>query len=357
MSLPALEWRKLPVRIPTASYSSNYLLATIYDMLTGSLYINGAARVIGSGSAWSASGRFTTGSNVEAVYCRPPRPNTFLSQSVIFSTKSSTAPFSAAIPPVVTNEAPFSSSVVHVACVKNATGAFTQWTSQFPFGSSSYSTGYAKGFNAVYYASASKISIYESKEAIAISIYSPITASSCIIAGAIVDPETEGITSSFDSEQDGRLYGVATSGCAFGTASNTATPISTTFLTPTYNAAVAGAFLSHDTTTSTNALGYPKFVMFTPRGNALYTFAKGGLSNSSYYTSASLTRSGSLVQTAIPCYDSINLRFAGKIRDITPVRSQFNNTIVRNPAGTIIGYALSANETVATTHTVLFSHS
>ena len=357
MSLPALEWRKLPVRTPTASYSANYLLDTIYDMLTGSLYVNGATRVIGSGSAWSASGKFTTGSNTEAVYCRPPRPNTFLSQSVIFSTKSSTAPFSAATPPVVTNENAYSASCVHVACVKNATGSFTEWTSQFPFGSSSYSTGYARGFNAVYYASASKISIYESKEAIAISIYSPVTASSCIIAGAFVDPETEDATSSFDSEQDGRMYGIATSGCTFGAAVNTATPISTTFLTTTGTGAVAGAFLSHDTTTSTNTLGYPKFVMFKPRDNALYTFAKGGLSNSSYYTSASLTRSGSLVQTAIPCYDSTNLKFVGRIRDITPVRSQLNNRIVRNPAGTIIGYALSANETVATTHTVLFSHS
>jgi len=357
MSLPALEWRKLPVRIPTASYSANYLLDTIYDMLTGSLYVNGATRVIGSGSSWSASGKFTTGSNTEAVYCRPPSPNTFLSQSVIFSTKSSTVPFSTATPPVITNEAAYSSSVVHVACVKNATGSFTEWTSQFPFGSSSYSTGYARGFNAVYYASASKISIYESKEAIAVSIYSPITASSCIIAGAIVDPETEGVTSSFDSEQDGRLYGVASSGCTFGAAVNTATPMSTTFLTQAANAAVAGAFLSHDSTTSTNTLGYPKFVIFKPRDNAIYTISKDGLSNSTYYNSASLTLSGSIAQSGITCYDTTNLKFVGRIRDITAVRSQYNNTIVRSPAAAIIGYAISPSEVTASNHTVLLNHS
>ena len=328
-------------------------------MLTGSLYINGATRVIGSGSAWSASGKFTTGSNTEAVYCRPPAPNTFLSQSVIFSTKSSTVPFSAATPPVITNEAAYSASVVHVACVKNATGSFTEWTSQFPFGSSSYSTGYARGFNAVQYVSASKISIYESKEAIAVSLYIPVsTATSVILAGAIVDPETENITSSLDSEQDGRLYGVATSGCTFGANLNSSSAITSTFLTTSGNAGgTVGSFLSHDTPVSTVGNAIPKFVMFKPRDNALYTFAKGGLSNSSYYTSASLTLSGSIVQTAILCYDFTNLKFAGRIRDITPVRSQYNNTIVRNPAGTIIGYALSLNEITTTTHTVLFSHS
>ena len=327
-------------------------------MLTGSLYINGATRVIGSGSAWSASGKFTTGSNTEAVYCRPPVPNTFLSQSVIFSTKNSAAPFSSATPPVITNEAAYSASVFHAACVRNATGSFTEWTSQFPFGSSSYSTGFARGFNAVYYVSASKISIYESKEAIAVALYHPtVSASAIILAGAIVDPETEGVTSSFDSEQDGRLYGVATSGCTFGAAVNTPTTLVSNFWSIASNGTQFGAFLSHDSSTSNTGSGYPKFVILKPRDNAIYTISKEGSTFNYVLSSSFLTLSGSIAQTNVTCFDTINFKFVGRIRDISPTRPQYNNTIVRNPAGTIIGYALSGNETIVTNNTALFNHS
>ena len=55
MSLQALQWRKLPIRtlaLATGAPTASFILNTIYDMLTGSLYHDGSTRTLGSGSAW-----------------------------------------------------------------------------------------------------------------------------------------------------------------------------------------------------------------------------------------------------------------------------------------------------------------
>jgi hypothetical protein len=347
MSLPTLEWRKLPVRhlSVTASFSANFILENIYDVLTGSLYHDGSARVINSGSAWSASGKFTTGSNVEAVYCRPPI-NTILSQSVIFSAKNALAPFSSATPPVVTNESAYSASVLHVACVKNASGGFTQWTSQFPFGSSSYSTGYARATNI--FTSYTRMAVYESKEVLCINfLNTQSNLSQAIFAGAIIDPEEANPTSSADSEADGRLYGVISSGVS----TQTPTSFGASFLSGT------NQFLTHASSLNTTTSGFPRFVTFFPQKNSiLAAFTKRP--NTTTYGPTYTTFSGKTVQNPIYVLSALQIPydyFVGRLRDVTIVKGAPTNRIMRDSSNNIKGFTLGASE-VSATHAVLLNY-
>jgi hypothetical protein len=345
MSLPALEWRKLPVRhlSVTASFSANFILENIYDVLTGSFYHDGSARVIRSGSAWSASGKFTTGSNVEAVWCRPP-VNTSLSQSVIFSAKNALAPFSSATPPVVTNENPYSASVLHVACVKNASGPFTEWTSLYPFGSGSYSTGYARATNI--FTSYTRIAVYESKEALCINFLNKQgNLSQAIFAGAIIDPEEANPTSSVDSETDGRLYGVISSGVS----TQTPTSFGASFLSG------SGEFLTHNFTLNTTTAGFPRFVTFFPRQNSILgVYTKRP--NTTTYGPTYTTFSGKNVQNPIYVLSTLQTPydyFVGRLRDVTIVKGTPTNQIMRDSSNNIKGFTLGASESSSTNAVLL----
>jgi hypothetical protein len=355
--LPPVEWRKLPVRnIQSATISVSAALDTIYDMLTGSVYYNGAERVVGSGSAWSASGKFATGSNTEAIWCYPPTL-TSISQSIIFAGKNASGPVSTAVAPSMLNDSAPSTTVptVHMAFVKNATGSFTQWTSQFPFGSSSYSTGFvrsAAALNANMFGS--KFVIYESKEAIAFMHY--YTSVPCVvatIAGAIIDPEQSLPTSSFDAEADGRLYGLVGSSIP----QNTPTPAAVTsnFLSANNS---DSSFLSYSANApaATSAVG--KFGVFLPNTNTLY-----GISTDKLRTDAMITYrtlSGKLVTSPLKCYISTAGSqtfpfYMGRLRDISIATKVPFDNILTDFDGTLIGYALSFSE-VTSGDTVIFRH-
>ena len=218
MSLPALQWRKLPTRnlsyITGSTITSTILLNAIYDIMTGSVYSDGSSRVMGSNSAWQTPFKFVTGSNTEAVGIFPPTL-TVMSQSVIFSGTNVTGASSSAFPTTMSFEVFYTSSCIHVACVKNAASAsFTQWTSAFPFGSGSSSTGYARFKNLSGLNKSSNITIYESKEAIAAFTYDYVNdVTNLIVAGSIIDPEQT--STSIDAELDGRLYGAILSNLGY----------------------------------------------------------------------------------------------------------------------------------------------
>jgi hypothetical protein len=263
MSLPALEWRKLPVRtlLTGTVFTSSYCLDVIYDMLTGSLYFDGSTRTVGSGSAWKSATKFVTGSNTEAVYCRPP-VETSLSQSVIFSAKNSVGAVSTATPPVLKNENSYSASFLWATIVKNATGSFTEWTSLYPFGTGSFSIGYAHFSAFGQMVSGEKIVIYESKEAISISLYNPVSnVNHMVIAGAIIDPEQT--ASIYNTEADGRLYGISTCGTTYGAGASTIgmNPLFHTVGINNLSCSLFNDYLTTSTATSAAA----KFQFFSPR--------------------------------------------------------------------------------------------
>jgi hypothetical protein len=317
MSLSPLLWKKLPVRIlpNNLNATSSYYLDTIYDMLTGSVYHDGSTRVGGSGSAWQNVTKFITGSNTEAVYCNPPFL-TAISQSVIFSAKNTTGTSSAATPPVVTNETAYGTGYIFGALVKNATGSFTQWTSTYPFGSSSFSTGYTRATDLL--GAGGKIIIYESTEAIAL-LTQNTSGTRVFMAGAIIDPEQ---SSSFvDAESDNRLYGVV------GTGNNVS--IGTTFMT------TAG---TTDLFTHSATAAAVKFVMFTPQANSTFTAQTEKYLTDIYGTYQ--TTSGRLVPAPIRCYGA-NSNFVGRLRDITIVKKSQSNQVLRDSSNNLVGFTIS----------------
>lgn len=328
MSLQPLEWRKLPTRhlgYITGSSNPSIWLNVIYDMFTGSLYSDGSARVIGSGSAWKNAFKFTTGSFTEAVCIFPPT-ETVMSQSIIIAGKSGT-PNSSATPPSMKDAQSWTGNLIDITitCAKNAASqSFTQWTSLYPFGSASYSLGYGQWCgNPSSFSKNTTITIYESKEAIAITNYD-INANEtyAAIAGAIIDPE-QNITGS-DAELDGRLYGVSVTG---------------------YAAQIDQGFLESDSEFFTHNAGvpWPKFMTFVPQTNST-----GSASSIVKYTTTSgvyTTLSGKFADSPVYCMTTSNNTFLGRLRDITVTSPLPSNIVVKDSAsGSIFGYTLGYRE-------------
>ena len=351
MSLQALEWRKLPVRTFQVSQSVSTVLNTIYDMLTGSAYFDGSSRVVGSGSAWSG-GIFRTGSNAEAVYCFPP-VKTEMTQSVIFAGKQPNGASSSAAPYLATYENTFLPGYLYGACVKQgSSGSFTQWTGIYPYGSASYSTGYATFTQQLStISSTDKITIYESKEAIAVFIYDTPASTNCgIIAGAIIDPEQSSPTSSFDAEADGRLYGILTNGTS---------GIDTSFFTR------SNSYLYYLTQNVTNPSYGPRFLVFTPSVSPSQTTmgvaTEKNYSNNGFYITRNYTTiSGKFVDTPLKCVRNDSgtpSSYLGRLRDITMTRNSMSGLTIRdNATNNIIGYTISAYDYSAN-ETILLNHS
>ena len=353
MSLQPLEWRKLPARIfPTnMTATSSYFLDTIYDMLTGSFYSDGSARVMGSGSAWQTPTKFVTGSNTEAVYVFPGF-QTVISQSIICASKNTTGAVSSGTPPTLFGSRASSYNVpaitigtgnLYAALVKNASGSFTQWTSRHPFGSGSYSMGYT-AMTALPVGS-DKLVIYESKEAIAVVTQTAAQDAQIFIAGAIIDPEQT--TTSIDAEIDNRLYGCVASANLVQVNQNSYIPISSTFLTTSTGAAYNN-FLEHladyeggNTTSAFNKAS--KFVMLQPQTTSFFGTSIEKFSNNTFATPNPIDVN---IETPLKCYaTTLSNNFVGRLRDIVAIKNRTNNETLRDPNDRIVGYTISKNET------------
>jgi hypothetical protein len=358
MSLQPLEWRKLPARIFPANMTatSSYFLDTIYDMLTGSFYSDGSARVVGSGSAWQMPTKFVTGSNTEAVYVFPGF-QTVMSQSVIFACKSKTGAVSTAAVPVIygsrtsaaygnvqhrgsSGPVVFSTGSIYAALVKNASGSFTQWTSLYPFGSGSYSTGYASVTPLP--AALDTLVIYESKEAIAVITQTAVTDAQVYIAGALIDPEQT--TSSTDAEIDNRLYSVVSAAEMRGAYSNynAFTSFPTNFLTNTDAFNNPALFLhANDYNDSINQdyqyYRTGKFVTFRPQENSFLGTYQMKFVVNTFGTPNPIDIN---IESPIKCIGDNNI-FLGRLREIVGIKNRSNNETLRDPNNKIIGYTLS----------------
>ena len=348
MSLPALQWRKLPVRtIQIAMPTASYVLNTIYDMLTGSLYHDGSTRTLGSGSAWQMPSKFVTGSNTEAVYVFPGF-QTAVSQSVIFVSRGQIGASSSASPLTVTSEPSFSSSFIYMSCVKNASGSFTQWTSAHPFGSGSALLGYAPFTQTNQISANHKIVLYESKEALAVYMYDIGKTLTSVfgVAGSIIDPEQSG--SSLDTEIDGRLYAVATTGVS--TVSGSKSGLAIKWVSDV--ASDAGVLFQHSAAVLNNNINnYSRFVFFLPntinKSTAQCTKNGNGYHPISLGYSNYTTLSEKLVRTPVYCSDATDGKFLGRLRDISVIRQIPSNAVVRDSSNNILGYSFGYSETTA----------
>jgi hypothetical protein len=365
--LPPLEWRKLPVRIiTTASLSTSDALNIVYDMLTGSVYYDGTTRTIGSGSAWSASGKFVTGSATEAFWCYPP-VLTSISQSIIFAGKSASPLSSSAATPYVLAGAYeraliTTSRGIFMALVKNASASFTQWTSIYPFGSGSLSSGYIRASqwldNPLV---GSKFVIYESKEALSFMHYLPVVpVLAATIAGAIIDPEQTD-SSSAASEEDGRIYAIA--GTSAPSATGTSLSGDTNWLTST--AAVDPTFLGFHQSNSSTTTPLPKFVYFTPNTSNQLSIISNPASVEKINNGSRMivqTQGGRTVSLPLKCFipnpagtTTTAGVYLGRLRDINMTKRAPFGTILFDTNGIVVGYILSANET-SVNDAVVFNH-
>jgi len=360
MSLQSLEWRKLPTRVfpiglnPTASYFMN----TIYDMFTGSLYHDGSARIFGSGSAWQMPSKFVTGSNTEAVYVFPPHQTNF-SQSVIFAAKSTTGAVSSGTPiningtRTAAGDAPSRTfatnlNVVYGALVKNASASFVEWTGRNPFGSGSYSMGYASMMP--FPAQLDKLTVYESKEAIATVVQHNVYGTCIFIAGAIIDPEQSGVISSLDAETDGRIYGTIMSGrqnayLATDAGGGGGPAVISTFLT-NEDRRYAFSAGNDGNSTQSGTVGQDftrasKFVIFEPNSNS---FLNANTEKFKVNTFATSNPIDTTIETPLRCYSDVSSSFLGRIREIVAIKNTQSSLVVRDNSNNILGYTIGASE-------------
>jgi hypothetical protein len=326
MSLPALEWRKLPIVTTAVTSSTSDFLNIIYNMLTGSTYFDGSVRTIGSGSAWSGSKAFVTGSNTEAILCYPPL-RTALSQSILITGRNTTGASSGGTPTMLATDASFGTDAICVGLSKNS-GTFTNWTGSLPMGSSSSFSGHTKVITSLSGNSNLKITIYESKEAIALDIGNLATNPTInyvTLCGAIIDPQ-QTITST-EAELDNRIYGLLRSDSTGGIGGN--------FLETT-------SFLDYAGTTNS-----PKSSYFVPQQSSFNTMACTKILTAGLLVSFT-SLSGKLVK--LPLYminNTTTYSFLGTLRDVYIIRDSSNNLVFRDGSSNIVGFTIGKSEITA----------
>jgi hypothetical protein len=158
------------------------------------------------------------------------------------------------------------------------------------------------------------------------------------LAGAIIDPEQ---SASYDTEVDGRIYGVASVGSPINSGSNS-NGIDTSFIV---SSAGRANFLSHGISTNSSISYTARFVVFSPQNQSILT-VRAEKFLTSHYTNYT-TYSGKLARTPVYCYSLSASTFLGRLRDISVVKNMPSNVVVRDSSNNIVGFSFGANETTA----------
>lgn len=327
MSLPALNWKALPLVTLTSS-TIDAVIQGIYNAFTSSVYIDGSARVTGSASAWTFTQQLS-GSTIEAAWGTPPTGS--LNQRVILAGSSRTG----LTPQLASPDTVYAANTLYTSVAKNA-GSFVGWDGGAPFGVGAGSSffGYWKTW-ATSTGTAQIIRCLESEEAIAVFIQN--TTPNRVygsVAGAILDPESTDVA--IDSETDNRLYGIVTTG------------INTTMAITHIDASSTTYMFSHGGATGDNHMG-----IFTPATSSIKTVTKN-TSLGTITTEELTSRSGRLIKMPITAkYVIAPINFAGRLREIWMFRDSIIGNTVTNGA-TVNGYIIG-NNTATIADCVLFS--
>ncbi len=228
MSLPAVQWRYVGRSyIGAGTINPNNILDKVYELCSSSQYVDGSPRIQGSGSAgvWNKFSNSGTGLT-EALYVTPPSGN----QKIIIAGASGTPSPSPTMNSSIGANSLYYANKLFVNITKNP-GNFSAWNSGNPFtsgnafgyvpflGSRTSQTAGITSFGPFY------AYLFESRESIALFLIENNGAtnnsySNGFIAGAIIDADS---SLSVDSESDGRLYGILSTG-HIGNYSNTIEP-------------------------------------------------------------------------------------------------------------------------------------
>lgn len=314
MSLAPLAWRYVGAQSFAAATVAAALDA-LYTLGLATTYADTTTRTPGSGSAWTWS-RYQNAVVTEACYARPPTDT--LGLRVILA-GAAVAPVPAqtmAVPDVA------AAGTLYATLVKNA-GAFASWNAAAPF-TSGQAFGYWR-----FWASASgagTVRLYEGTEAVLVLISASNGNMYAVILGALLDSESPDLVS--DSESDGKLYGMITTGPTVFIGSSMST---------------AAAFLDHSVTASQYHAG-----IFTPGGTALLPMNRRAPANAALTTTSLKTRSGRYVRAP---YDYRSTASApndaslGRLREISMFADGKTGTKLTNGA-TTIGYIVSGSASV-----------
>ena len=311
MSLSPLAWRYVGAQA-FGSATVAAVLDALYTLGTAVTYADATTRTPGSGSAWTWS-RYQNASVTEACYATPPTAT--LGLRVILAGAASLPSPS---PTMATPDAA-AANVLNVNVVKNA-GSFNAWNAASPF-TSGQSFGYWRVWATA--AGAGTVRLYEGTEAVVVLIETASAATYGAILGAILDSESTDLVS--DSESDGKLYGIITS----GTSANISGTIHT-----------SSQFLDHSSSASFHHAG-----IFTPGGSTLLTMNRRTESSSSMTTTGLKTRSGRFVRAPHDYRSTAgapNDVALGRLREISMFSDGKTGTKLTS-GGTTIGYLVGGS--------------
>jgi hypothetical protein len=186
------------------------------------------------------------------------------------------------------------------------------------------------------------------------------------MAGAIIDPEQ---SASMNTEIDGRIYAVATTGAQRTGSAWVNSGVGVNFHTNSTTGA-GGIFVDQDTYTN-NSSYYSFFQTIIPRTSTSATVSTDRVSNSlSGGAAATLlqngftTISGKMIRTPLYCRtqeissNPLGSRgiFLGRLRDISLIKNMPSNVVVRDSSNNILGFSLAQSETTSS-HAVLLNYS
>jgi|688.fasta_scaffold497747_2 hypothetical protein len=311
MSLSPLAWRYVGAQA-FASATVAAVLDALYTLGTAVTYADATTRTPGSGSAWTWS-RYQNASVTEACYATPPTVT--LGLRVILAGAASLPSPS---PTMATPDAA-AINVLNVNVIKNA-GSFASWNAASPF-TSGQTFGYWRVWATA--AGAGTVRLYEGTEAVVVLIETASAATYGAILGAILDSESTDVVN--DSESDGKLYGIITS----GTSANISGTIHT-----------VSQFLDHSTTASQHHAG-----IFTPGGSTLLPMNRRIQANVAMTTTGLRTRAGRFVRAP---YDyratasAPNDVALGRLREISMFSDGKTGTKLTS-GGTTIGYLVGGS--------------
>jgi len=312
MPLPTLNWRRLAPVALTAN-TVNDMLSAVYTAGTAVTYADGSTRTPGKDCAWTWAQDTTNALQpgaTTAAYASPPLA-TALNQQVIFA-GSTAAPTAMPVYQTDTRAA----GLVYASVIKNA-GAYSNWNSATPF-TTGNCLGFARSAVTQRIAAFTTMNMWESQEAVAVqySRVAPNVNTSITVAGAFLDPGS----GTGNSESDGRLYGLTTSG-------------NNNYCSATFWGSSADALFWDIGVANQNRFG-----QFVPGSASVATYRRFG----TYTPSATLLSLGGEVPL-VPIYVATVLGTTPAVlRQMFLTRDTLSNLTLQN-GGVPEGYTLGAN--------------
>ncbi len=238
MSLTTQQWRYVGAQ-SFASATVAAVLDAAFTLGTKTTYASGSARVEGSGSAWTWTGRrYQNAGTTEATYPLPPT-NTMNARYCLAGAASLPTPN-----PTMAFSDVAAANILMFSMAKNG-GAFATWNAASPF-TSGDNSNYVRCWPTT--AGTGNVYLWESQEQMILLVSTASGGVYAIWCGA-GDPET---ASPASAESDGRVYGFAVSGSVAA--------LSTTWWT----ASTTSGWFDHVTTGAANHCA-----VFTPGQSAL----------------------------------------------------------------------------------------